>query len=103
MSRWPYNTAQWQRLRLDKLAVEPLCRVCREAGRLVEAQHVDHKRPISDGGDPFPGLDGLDSLCASCHSRKTWHTDVRGAAVPTGLKVDPMTGLPAESGHWWRK
>jgi 5-methylcytosine-specific restriction protein A len=27
--------------------------------------------PINKGGEPFPPLDGLTSLCHSCHSRKT--------------------------------
>lgn len=103
MAAWPYSTAAWQRLRQAKLAEEPLCRLCLEGGRLVPAEHVDHVTPINQGGDPLPPLAGLDALCASCHSRKTYHVDTRKAAIPSGPRVDPATGLPAEGGHWWHK
>ena len=55
----------WQKLRLYKLAGDPFCAVCK-----MSADQVDHIRPINDGGarlDPA----NLQSLCQSCHSRKT--------------------------------
>jgi len=71
MADWPYNTAVWTRLRKAHLAIEPLYRHCTSMGRLTPANHVDHVVPISAGGDPFPGHDGLASLCTPCHSAKT--------------------------------
>ena len=55
---------RWERLRLVWLARHPLCVVCQEP-----AQCVDHIIPLSRGGGYEFG--NLQSLCASCHSRKT--------------------------------
>lgn len=71
MSRWPYNTAAWQRLRAAKLSNDPLCEACIRREVITPANTVDHILAIKKGGDPFPGLDGLMSLCAPCHNIKT--------------------------------
>lgn len=76
MSKWPYSTQRWKRLRALKLAASPLCETC--APRVVPATQVDHLDDVTQGGDPFPPLDRLSSKCASCHSRKTSHTRVHG-------------------------
>lgn len=68
---WPYNTARWQKLRRIKLLTDPLCYACLLMGRVVAAVAVDHIKAINQGGDPFPALDQLMSLCTSCHSHKT--------------------------------
>lgn len=103
MAEWPYNTQRWQRLRRAKLSAEPLCEVCQQGGRLIPANTVDHNVAINDGGDPFPPLDGLTSMCAPCHTRKTSHVEVhRQGRVPT-KGVDPKTGRPVDPDHWWNK
>jgi hypothetical protein len=71
MADWPYSTARWRKLRAAKLAASPLCEVHGLRGKLVSATVVDHRVAIAAGGDPFPDLDGLMSMCASCHSTKT--------------------------------
>ena len=71
MAKWPYCTTAWKKLRLAKLNSEPLCFACKKRDQLVTASVVDHIKPISQGGKPFPSLDGLMSLCPSCHSEKT--------------------------------
>ena len=71
MADWPYNTAQWQRLRKAKLAEQPLCQPCEARGKLTFANTVDHVKPINDGGDPFPDFNGLTSMCGRCHNEKT--------------------------------
>jgi 5-methylcytosine-specific restriction enzyme A len=71
MSVWPYTTANWQRLRRLKLQANPLCEACLRLKRLVPAVAVDHIIAINDGGDAFPALDGLMSMCVRCHNRKT--------------------------------
>ena len=38
-------------------------------GITMAAEIVHHVIPISDGGDPFPEVEGLESLCTSCHSK----------------------------------
>ena len=70
-----YSTARWGRVRKIQLGRESMCRHCRERGVLVEASHVDHIVEIADGGDPWD-LDNLQSLCKSCHTRKTNHSRI---------------------------
>lgn len=75
MATWPYSTARWQRLRKLKLHAEPLCHPCSLRGRAVPANTVDHVKAIADGGEPYPDLNGLMSMCPACHSDKTNATD----------------------------
>ena len=42
--RW-YCTAGWQRRRAHQLMIEPLCRLCLEAGRVTPATVADHVEP----------------------------------------------------------
>jgi len=104
MAGWPYNTVTWQRLRAAHLSVEPLCRDCRDAGRVVLANTVDHVIPISAGGLPFPDHDGLTSYCASCHSAKTARGTeagaIRSGKPRRGCHVD---GTPLDPAHPWHK
>lgn len=105
MADYPYNTARWKRLRLRHLAMHPTCEACSEAGRLTIANTVDHRNPISAGGEPFPSHDGLASLCPSCHSRKTARGPEAGA-VRSARKVQPRKGCdangnPTDPAHPW--
>lgn len=61
--------ATWQKLRLMILRGEPLCRRCGEA-----ASQVDHIVPLRKGGTN--AQENLQSLCHSCHSRKTITEDM---------------------------
>lgn len=101
MADWPYSTARWQRLRKLKLSSEPLCEGCKPH-RLTPASHVDHVRAISDGGAPFPGLDGLRSYCQPCHSAKTAR-GVEAGAVRSSKprKGCDVNGLPLDPNHPW--
>ena len=101
MSKWPYHTTNWLRLRAAHLMIEPLCRDCRAVGRIVLANHVDHIMAISSGGDPFPNHDGLASLCASCHGAKTSRGDEAGAIRSKRIRLidgDELTRLMLEHG-----
>lgn len=105
MADWPYNTAQWKKLRLIKLQADPLCESCVDAGRMAIANTVDHVTPISAGGHPFPSLDQLTSMCPSCHSAKTAR-GVEAGAVRTTRKVQPRRGCdaqgnPLDAAHPW--
>ena len=71
MANWPYNTAAWQRLRLAKLASDPLCQPCGMRGDLTIANTVDHVTAIASGGNAFPALNELMSMCERCHNEKT--------------------------------
>jgi len=61
-----YN-AHWRRVRAAVLADEPLCRRCREAGRVTPAAEVHHR----DGNAHNLARDNLEPLCRSCHSRES--------------------------------
>ncbi|NBK26432.1 MAG: HNH endonuclease [Spirochaetia bacterium] len=65
-----YHSKAWRRKRQDFLIENPFCVECRKHGRLTKATIVDHIVPIMMGG---PVLDdsNLQSLCASCHGRKS--------------------------------
>ncbi len=100
MAKWPYSTAAWQRLRVAKLASNPLCEYC--GGEVTMATEVDHKRAINSGGDPW-AWDNLASTCRRCHSAKTYHVDRRGKASVPVKGVDPATGRPLDPEHWWNR
>lgn len=60
----------WRELRLLKLNKNPLCELCLLKKVPVEAKQVDHIVPIKHGGKRLD-LNNLQSLCVSCHSKKT--------------------------------
>lgn len=102
MADWPYNTAQWRKLRLLKLSHDPLCQACEDMGTLTPANTVDHITAIKSGGTPFPMLSELNSLCHSCHSAKTARGSEAGAIHTRkprkGCRPD---GSPLDRQHPW--
>jgi 5-methylcytosine-specific restriction protein A len=76
-NRWlkMYKTKMWQQLRDAQLRREPMCVECKRWYRLTPATVADHIVPHK--GDPklFYDPENLQSLCASCHSRKTNQED----------------------------
>ncbi len=67
-----YNTKLWkERLRPGQLLREPFCRECAKHGlraMATDADHiVDHKGDLALFSDP----ENLESLCHTCHSKKT--------------------------------
>lgn len=103
MNKWPYVTSKWKRLRLAKLAECPVCFACEQRGLTELATTVDHLKPISQGGDPFPPLDGLLSLCARCHNEKTSGFDrTHGNATGRRFKGCDANGNPIDPADgWW--
>ena len=70
----PHATARgydgrWQKIRAAKRARDPLCELCREAGRVVLAELVDHFIPLAANGTHDD--ENLVSMCRSCHGLKT--------------------------------
>lgn len=102
MAKYPYNTTNWQKLRALKLCAQPLCENCEEAGFLVLATVVDHRLAISAGGEPFPPLEGLASLCPRCHNAKTARGPeagrIRTSKPRKGCTPD---GMPIDKWHPW--
>jgi len=64
-----YRTTDWEARRLRILVRDSYtCRSCSELCH-GKAAHVDHVRPLEDGGTDSD--DNLQTLCSSCHGRKT--------------------------------
>ena len=64
-----YHSTAWRKLRAWHIAREPLCRACKEAGRIRGGQVVDHIQPRSLGGASLDTAN-LQTLCHRCHNRK---------------------------------
>ena len=65
-----YQSNEWKAAKRKHLQHEPLCRECASQGKYTKATMVDHIVPIKKGGAPL--LDSnLQSLCWSCHSKKS--------------------------------
>ena len=69
--RW-YSLPVWtDDLRPEQLAREPFCRECAAHGLRVYATDVDHVVPHDGDWSKFIDPENLQSLCRSCHGRKT--------------------------------
>ena len=70
--RWMYQTDKWTKdLQPVQLLQEPFCRACAQRGLRVRATDVDHIEPHRGDWTKFTDQANLQSLCHSCHSRKT--------------------------------
>ena len=69
---WMYLTDKWTKeLRPGQLLREPFCRECARYGSRVWATDVDHVVDHKGDWSVFCDPGNLESLCHSCHSRKT--------------------------------
>lgn len=69
---WMYLTPEWvDDLRPEQLLREPFCRECAQRGIRTRATDVDHVEPHNGDWSKFTDRSNLQSLCHSCHSRKT--------------------------------
>ena len=59
------------KLRIEQLLREPFCRECAKRGIRTRATDVDHIVDHKGNWDMFCDPNNLESLCHSCHSRKT--------------------------------
>lgn len=66
-----YKLPIFRKLRSDQLLREPFCRECARKGLRVRATDVDHIIPHRGRWAIFVDPKNLQSLCHSCHSRKT--------------------------------
>jgi len=65
-----YNSTRWRKARRHQLKNSPLCSECENNGKSTLAKVVDHKIPVSQGGD-FWEPKNHNSLCTSCHNSKS--------------------------------
>lgn len=90
-SQW-YADRRWRRRRAEHLAQEPLCRYCKEQGRITVADVADHIEPHR--GDKHKFYYGeLQSLCHQCHSSVKQREEV--GLAPRGCDAD---GWPVGGG-----
>ncbi len=68
---WYGRTIWTDKLRLGQLLREPFCCECARRGLRTPATDVDHIEPFRGDWRKFTDPDNLQSLCHSCHSRKT--------------------------------
>ena len=59
----------WRKIRNQFIRQHPLCAHCLVNGKATLAEEVDHILPLSQGGTHE--TNNLQSLCKSCHSRKS--------------------------------
>lgn len=98
-----YNSKQWKDVRKAQLQKYPLCAHCFEAHVHTTATCVDHKIAMAVGGHPVDP-DNLESLCQSCHSKKTIRRDGGfGNRYHNEYLVDgcDTNGMPLDSSHPW--
>ena len=65
-----YNSKRWRSLRNYYIQKNPICEQCNREGTIKGAQCVDHVVPITMGGSPVD-IKNLQSLCNSCHAKKS--------------------------------
>jgi 5-methylcytosine-specific restriction protein A len=65
------RSARWQRLRLEVLQAEPLCRHCMAHGRRTPTQEIDHVIKHDGDAGRFWDRPNLQGLCKACHTVKT--------------------------------
>jgi len=84
-----YHSARWIKIRSLQLKKFPLCIECGQPAKIV-----DHIEEIRDGGDRY-SLENLQSMCISCHNRKTAKAkSQRGGGVKSLESETPMTEAP---------
>jgi|688.fasta_scaffold2289607_2 5-methylcytosine-specific restriction endonuclease McrA len=69
-----YGSAAWQRVRLAVIARDGgLCRSCGKLIHQAGDAHIDHigRKRIDETAEATP-IEGLQLLCRSCHSEKTY-------------------------------
>ena len=76
----PYKTATWDSIRSRQLTLQPLCQACKLEGRIVLANHVDHVIGWRNIGPQAFRRNLFQSLCAPCHSVKTY-TESQGVFI----------------------
>lgn len=77
---------KWRVARLEFLADNPLCVLCREVNRISGAAVVDHKTPHKGNMRLFWDRSNWQGLCQTCHNRKTAAGDM-GSWSPQGVKA----------------
>lgn len=69
-----YRSKRWQKLRKQKLALNPLCERCLAKKKVSSTYIIHHKEYITDKNymddNIFFNIDNLESLCLKCHNQE---------------------------------
>lgn len=65
-----YNTAQWRKLRKQKMAEQPFCSKCGST-KEISILHVHHRIPPRGDESVFFDFHNLEVLCEKCHRLHT--------------------------------
>lgn len=95
-----YNRAAWRSLRASQLSAEPLCRMHRAIGQLVEGRVVDHITPHRGDLGLFYAADNLQTLCKACHDGHKQAQEHHADGLLRGAGHD---GLPLDLAHPWHR
>ena len=95
-----YKTAAWRVARAEQLSSEPLCRMCRQIGRFVPANVVDHIRPHKGDTVLFFSQANLQSLCKACHDS---HKQAQERHADGILRGSGHDGQPLDLAHPWHR
>ena len=75
----------WRKLRQQHMAWFPLCEHCEREGKVVQGEEVDHIIPFNGPHDPLRlTASNLQTLCRSCHRRKTLADQRPATSEPEG-------------------
>jgi len=66
-----YNSKSWRSLRNYKIQINPLCEMCESKGLIEPGKEIDHIEPLKDNPNKKLSLHNLQTLCRSCHSKKS--------------------------------
>ena len=66
-----YSSRSWRKVRNKHINDNPLCEECKDKGKVVEAEEVDHIVPLKVDWSKRLDMDNLQSLCKSCHAKKS--------------------------------
>lgn len=91
--RW-YSTRTWKLIRAQRLAEEPLCRMCRKEGHTTAATIVDHIKKHNGNWDLFADYDNTQSLCKTHHDSTKQSEERRGYSRKIGTD-----GWPEDERH----
>jgi hypothetical protein len=99
-STW-YGLQRWRRKAKHQLRVEPLCRYCKELGRVRPAQVADHVVPVHGDWHRF-WLGELQSLCKQCHDKVKRIEEEQGYRPGCDVHGFPLDEKhPARTGDRW--
>lgn len=87
-----YRSKRWQKLRAWHLSKQPLCVMCKAAGKLTAATVVDHVTPHKGDAALFLAPTNLQSLCKPHHDsdkqRQEWLDAQRPIVDDDGYRLD---------------